>query len=122
MHDLTQRQAEVFRLIYESARDLGVQPSFRDIAASIGTKSPHGVSWFIDALEKKGYVARPKDHQMSRSLRILRRPDGSRFEGFQDRPSENGPFRTPANEDRLLRLGGTLDRLGLLPPSSTKGK
>lgn len=89
MTDLTDRQREIFTLIYETARDRGSQPSIREIMTHFGMKSPNGVVGHLRLIAAKGYIARYFHKQYN--LLILRRPDGSRFEGFQDKLIESLP-------------------------------
>lgn len=81
---LTPKQAEVFRFIYEHARDLGYAPSYREIAESFGTGDPANVRRMVVSMHKKGWLMEPDDK--SRCFRFLRRPDGSPFTGFLDKP------------------------------------
>ena len=53
---LTDRQQQVFDLIYESAKTKGYQPSMREIAAHLGITSLHGVAGHIKALQRKGWI------------------------------------------------------------------
>lgn len=85
MSDLTDRQLEIFTLIYESARDKGFQPTIREMMPVFGIASENGIHCHLKALAKRGYLRLERE---ARALRILRRPDGSRFEGFQDKPTE----------------------------------
>jgi hypothetical protein len=79
--DLTGRQAEVYRYLYETARDTGLQPTYREIGARFAIRSPNGVKHILYAIALKGYMTiRPGRHGFS----FLRRPDGSPFLGFRD--------------------------------------
>jgi SOS-response transcriptional repressor LexA len=85
---LTGKQAEVFRLIYEGARDRGERPTVYDLMATFGFASPNAVMGHIRALRAKGYLGAGR---VNRSLgSLLRRPDGSPFDGFADKPREGG--------------------------------
>lgn len=84
MSDLTDRQLEVFRLIYETARDRGYQPSIRDMMETFGF-SPNGVMCHIKAMRRKGYLAPRNGDPVCRAYVILRRPDGSPFTGFAEK-------------------------------------
>ncbi len=81
---LTARQAEVYRHIYETTRDTGVQPSIRDLMVRFEIGSPNGVANILAYIVGKGYIARD-GLRHSRSLRFLRRPDGTPFTGFADK-------------------------------------
>lgn len=84
MSDLTDRQREIFTLIYESARDKGFQPTIRELMVCFGIKSPNGVMYHVKEFRKKGYL-KDADGQYSRAYVILKRPDGTPFLGFQDK-------------------------------------
>jgi SOS-response transcriptional repressor LexA len=62
---LTDRQREIFEWI--SARSM--PPTYREIGAAFGIKSPQGVECHIRALEKKGYLT--IDHFKARGLRVV---------------------------------------------------
>lgn len=76
----TERQWDVFLMIYTWARDKGYQPSIREIMESLDHKSPNGVLCHVRALETKGWM---KSHiSRTRSMELLRNLDGSPFRGF----------------------------------------
>lgn len=103
MTDLTQRQAEIFRLIYETARDCGYQPTVREIGERFGIRSPNGVVCHTDVLVRRGYLARLNGSgtHANRAWVILRRPDGSRFEGFAEK-NESMADRIKALTDAIV--------------------
>jgi hypothetical protein len=82
---LTERQFEVFRLLYESARDRGYQPSIRSLCAALGMRSPNAMSSHLRALARAGWL-RPGGGE-SRSVEFLRTLTGQPFRGFLDRGS-----------------------------------
>lgn len=92
---LTERQAAIFRYLYEQTRDTGIQPSFRDLMTRFGIRSPHGIKCHLEALEAKGWlgvVAREgRSGVRSRSLKFLRTPSGAKFSGFLDKPPGDEP-------------------------------
>ena len=51
---LTGRQRAVVRAILAHYRDHGVPPSYRDLMAALGIKSPNGVAAHVRALLAKG--------------------------------------------------------------------
>jgi repressor LexA len=55
---LTQRQAQVLRLIAESVRKSGYPPTVRELCARLGLASPNAVSCHLRALERKGRIRR----------------------------------------------------------------
>jgi DNA-binding CsgD family transcriptional regulator len=78
---LTDRQAEVYRWIYEQTRDRGIQPTYREIGIRFGIRSPNGVWCHLHPIALKGYVDfLPGRH----GFLFLRRPDGRPFLGFRD--------------------------------------
>lgn len=80
--DLTERQFEIFCFIYNAIRDEGYQPSYREIGRRFSIGSTNGVKGHMDALSNKGYVRLGKG--VHANLRLLRRPDGSSFQGFAE--------------------------------------
>ncbi len=78
---LTDKQMAIFRFIYGMARDHGYQPSVREIGDNFGIASPNGVRSHMLLLAKKGWLG-AQDPPQSRSLILLRNPDGSLFQGF----------------------------------------
>lgn len=83
---LTDRQRAVFEYLYEFARDNGYQPSVREIAEHFGMDSQMGPFAHFRALTRKGWIVAAGGN--SRSIRFLRRPDGTPFDGFADKPLE----------------------------------
>ena len=79
---LTSRQREVFLLIYASARDRGFQPSTRDLCDALSV-TINAVSGFLQGLQNKGWIERGDGH--SRAVKLLKRPDGTAFDGFLDK-------------------------------------
>lgn len=81
--ELTDRQREIFEAIYASARDLGYQPSHHELKDRFGISSPNGLKCHLDAIRHKGWIDIRSGE--SRSLRFLRRPDGTEFTGFAEK-------------------------------------
>jgi repressor LexA len=69
MTGLTRRQQQVLDFIQRNQQNEGVPPTFREIAAHFGFRSPHGASDHVDALRKKGFLA--SEPGMSRNLRVI---------------------------------------------------
>lgn len=80
-NDLTDRQMEIYRTIYESARDNGYQPSIREIGDAVGLASTNGVVIHLRCLVLKGWIG-GGDQVSSRSVVLLKNLDGSKFKGF----------------------------------------
>jgi repressor LexA len=55
---LTTRQQDIFEFVRDRLAEQGRSPSVREIAARFGIRSPNGVLCHLEALEKKGVVAR----------------------------------------------------------------
>lgn len=75
MQKLTDRQRAVLEYISCSIQDRGYPPTLREIGNHLGIKSTNGVNDHLRALERKGYLTR--EDMKSRTLRIVRNPDGS---------------------------------------------
>jgi SOS-response transcriptional repressor LexA len=81
----TDRQRQVFRLIYESARDRGYQPTLRELQAALGLASLNGLVGHLVALDRKGWLVYRQGQGGARCLTLLRKPNGEPFAGFCDR-------------------------------------
>ncbi len=79
MQKLTDRQRAVLEFISESIHVRGYPPTLREIGNHLGIKSTNGVNDHLRALERKGFLTR--EDMKSRTLRLLRRPDGSPLDG-----------------------------------------
>lgn len=69
---LTARQRAVLELLIAGAKR-GCQPSYREIGAAMGINGTNGVAVHINALCRKGYVAR--NYGMNRALTIIDAPE-----------------------------------------------
>lgn len=58
MRDLTKRQKEILDFILDSFRNEGFIPSVREICDAFGFASTNAVVCHLDALARKGYIAR----------------------------------------------------------------
>lgn len=56
MQHLTDRRREILDVIAQHQRDRGYPPSIREIAASVGLKSPASVKAHLDLLQEGGYL------------------------------------------------------------------
>lgn len=72
---LTDRQQEILTYMEHFTDEAGYPPTVREICKATGLKSPRSVSQHLQALERKGYIARGKDK--SRAIRFLHRRVGS---------------------------------------------
>ena len=68
--ELTEKQGECLRFIIDFTIGHLYQPSWREIAFGLGLDSTNEVTGFIDALIKKGYLAKHEDRRTQRSLEI----------------------------------------------------
>ncbi|MCP4553714.1 MAG: repressor LexA [Bacteroidetes bacterium] len=57
--DLTEKEAEVFRLIRRIVIQEGRPPSIREIMKHMGYLSPRAASYILERLESKGFLNRP---------------------------------------------------------------
>ncbi len=87
MQKLTDRQRAVLEFIEESISEQGYPPTLREIGNRLGIKSTNGVNDHLRALERKGYLTR--QDMKSRTLRLLRHPDGSSIQTSAPVPEES---------------------------------
>ena len=88
MKGLTLRQQQVLDFIRESISARGYPPTIREIGANMGIRSTNGVNDHLQALERKGYLAR--EDLKSRAIRPTEpAPDNK----------PNTPHRTPSDSD-----------------------
>ncbi|OQX85177.1 MAG: repressor LexA [Candidatus Omnitrophica bacterium 4484_70.2] len=66
---LTQRQKEILEFIISHIEQYGYPPSIPEIQKNFSFKSPNAVSDHLEALERKGYIAR-RPHK-SRGIEVL---------------------------------------------------
>lgn len=79
--NLTERQRDMLDFIREYTDEYGYPPTMREIGDSVGISSTSVVSYNLNALERKGYLARDRD--VSRGLRLV-------SEGASDQHEEVG--------------------------------
>ncbi|MBQ1513803.1 MAG: transcriptional repressor LexA [Bifidobacterium sp.] len=70
--DLTDRQLQVLKAITTYQNERGFVPSFREIGAAAGLKSPSSVKHQLQALEEKGYIR--LNANKGRAVEILHDP------------------------------------------------
>lgn len=68
MEQLTDRQRKIYDFIAERIRAQHWSPTIRDIAFHFGIKSPNGVMYHINALERKGWITRESNLARAISL------------------------------------------------------
>jgi len=67
--ELTNRQQEIFKFILSNIEKFGYPPSIPEVQKKFSFKSPNAVRDHLEALERKGYIAR-RPHK-SRGIEIL---------------------------------------------------
>lgn len=67
--ELSDRQRRILETIYRYMEEFGYPPTIREIKDAVGISSTSVVSYNLDLLERKGYIAR--DRAVSRGLRLL---------------------------------------------------
>ncbi len=68
MKQLTDRQREVIKLIYEGQREKGITPSLAELAKKLGVFSKQTVKDLLDAIGKKGFLKR--EHHCPRAITL----------------------------------------------------
>lgn len=79
----TAKQAAILKYIYETARDRGYQPSFREVVKVFGFSGTHAVTCHLKRLERRGWIRLGACR--SRRVEFLRTPSGALFTGFADK-------------------------------------
>jgi len=77
---LTQRQKEILEFIISHIEQYGYPPSIPEIQKNFSFKSPNAVSDHLEALERKGYIAR-RPHK-SRGIEVLIQPKSEKGENL----------------------------------------
>jgi len=72
MESLTDRQKTVLEFVERHSRDRGFPPTMREVGEALGLPNVSAVRGHLEALEKKGYIARDSDK--ARTIRVLRSP------------------------------------------------
>lgn len=75
MEALSEKQRKVLEYLRRFMERHGYAPSVRDIADGCGLKSPPVAQYYLDVLEKKGFIGRIKG--VSRSITLPLRPGAS---------------------------------------------
>lgn len=105
MADLTAKQQQILEFIITFQENNGFCPSVREIGEAVKLNSTSSVHNNLVKLEQKGYVR--KDPSKSRSLEILRHPNGSETIADQaSAPTASWTYRqnSPAGRTTLNRL------------------
>lgn len=78
-------ERRLLEYLYRAIRDRGYQPSLREMADELGYENPSGPMYHMIGLYQKGYLAPQVGRGRSRNTVLLKRPDGSPFNGFTER-------------------------------------
>lgn len=71
--EITDRQWEILEFIKGYIKDNGVSPSHSDICNCFGFR-PNAAQWFIDSLEKKGFIKSLRaanGRRVARGIKVL---------------------------------------------------
>lgn len=110
MDDLSDRQAEVLRMMCAFHDQHGVCPSYREIGDALGIRSTNGVSDHVRALLRKGYLERVGGQGAARALRLTARARGTLDEGdvvgvpVLGRIAAGRPILAEADHETTLRI------------------
>jgi repressor LexA len=83
---LSPRQHQIYEWIFEFTKDHGYQPSYRQVMAEFGIRSPNAITNLLKVLDRKGWVCcsrQPGDS--NHSIRFIVTPSGEPFRGFVER-------------------------------------
>lgn len=109
--NLTNRQLETLRAIYNSLRDSGYPPSLADLREKLDVSSNQAVLDLLDSVEKKGFIKR--EEGAVRGIKILEK--GFKVLGVAPisphvGASQAGPY-TAAFEDIQWKSAGHVDEI-----------
>jgi repressor LexA len=76
---LTRRQAEVLAYLIAFAAERGYTPTIREQCRAFGVSHPEGAACIRRELRRKGYIT--WEPGLSRTIRILRTPEGNPCSG-----------------------------------------
>ncbi len=77
---LTNRQKEVLSYISGYIDAWGKSPSFEEVCSHFGFSSYNTVSGYLNVLEQKGYIRRPKGKNKKRAIEVVSPVETRRFE------------------------------------------
>ncbi len=77
---LTNRQKEVLRYISGYMDAWGKSPSFEEVCSHFGFSSYNTVSGYLNVLERKGYIRRPREKNRKRAIEVISPVETRRFE------------------------------------------
>ena len=102
MQKLTDRQRAVLEYISTSIEGRGYPPTLREIGNHLGIRSTNGVNDHLRALERKGYLTR--EDMKSRTLRLVRTPDGDPVSGHPLSPNGGSKSSAPDPSEDLIEI------------------
>jgi len=81
LNTLTEKQKKFYEILKSYAERHGEAPTTKELMRSLKLSSPHSVSQYLMALEKKGLIQRPRyEHRGVRVLEIEKRKSGEEVE------------------------------------------
>lgn len=106
--NLTKRQYEIFKFIYERIEEDSRPPSVREIGREFSISSTKGVSDHLDALEKKGWIERISGQ--ARGINLVKKKAEKLFGEGEGVPIvgsvvAGSPTLAVENVEGLLKLG-----------------
>lgn len=84
---------KILDFIQDYTTEYGYPPSIREIGKAIGVESTSQVTYYLNKLEKEGYIVR--DRSTSRGLRIVGQPQVSPSTQVRDAPAQPGIISIP---------------------------
>lgn len=69
---LTRRQQRIVAFIAAHLDEHGYPPSYREIGAAVGLKSPNSVRYQVGELRRLGFLAEPAGGCQARALKLIR--------------------------------------------------
>lgn len=76
----TPRAMEIYEWFFDYTMKNGFQPTYREAMSKFGIISPDGLTFHMQRWAKAGYIK--KEFYKNRALKLLKIPDGRKFEGF----------------------------------------
>ncbi|MGD8388235.1 MAG: transcriptional repressor LexA [Desulfobacteraceae bacterium] len=77
---LTEKQKAFLTYLSRYMEEWGQSPSFEEIRDHFGFRSYNTVSTYLEHLERKGYIRRPREKNQKRAIQVLRPMETRRFE------------------------------------------
>ncbi len=84
MQKLTDKEKKILTKIQKSIENSGSAPTVRELAEYINAESPRAASYYLDQLEKKGYIRRTRDN--TRNITLIAGKEGQKFQDIVQIP------------------------------------